>query len=122
MNMNIDQEFMDNKLKDYSLVSAKDVSKGMHLRYTKNKYKEEGRNCCYGVVQKMNEDGTFMVNSYKDKIYPDWKINPLDKWKRFKLYKKNEREWTGQCDDCEGAVEEPWFLCYDCLLKRKEEN
>ncbi len=85
---NVDSEFLDNKLLGYTLVHPKRLNKHDHCRVTKNKYQEEGRKCIYCIIQDKKEDGTLIVNGYKS-TYPDWKINPLCKFKQHRFYVKS---------------------------------
>jgi hypothetical protein len=120
MKMDIKEDF-EGKLKDYYEIRPQDVRKGMHLRVTSTKYREKGRKIGYIVVKSVDEEGNFVCNSYKP-IYPDWCIKPSNKWKAYRFYKKNDRVWTGDCLDCQGTVDEGYFVCYDCMMKRKGET
>lgn len=86
MTINIDNAFMDNKLKGYIEVEPSTLIVGSHFRYTTSIYQKEGRKCNYGVVTVANANGTFMVNSFGERKFADWVIDPLHKYKKFKFY------------------------------------
>lgn len=95
-----------NKLMDYSMIEFNKLKVGDHFRYTSNKYKdprsgvdtvEDGRKLTYAVVKTVDED-FFTVNGYQGKKtggvtvgnkYPDWKIEPKNKYKNYIFYKKH---------------------------------
>ena len=83
----LDEEFLNNKLKGYTRVHHSRLHINDHARLTKNKYREDGRKCVYIIVKKKLPCGGFMVNGYKSK-WNDWKINPKCKWKEYRFYKK----------------------------------
>ena len=119
MDINI-KEVFDNKLNDYEEVEAKVLKKGNHFRYSSAVYKKpKERKLSYGVVQKVNDDETLMVNSYGDKTFPDWKIEPKHKYKKYRFYVKKEIPFTGVCIDCSTTVEEPWIRCFTCNTLRR---
>ena len=107
---NIDEEYLENKLKDYIQISHTTLKKGHHLRYCKNRYKQQGRDCCYAVVKEVLENGKLMVNGYAPdgkNMYPDWCIEPTHKFKCFTFYRKKddvEKESlyrdSDECDVC----------------------
>jgi len=83
-----DSQFFENKLKDYIEIKSTDLKVDDHFRYTSNVYKEpDKRKCCYAVVKKLNDDGSFMVNGYKP-MYDDWKIDTQNKYKQYRFYKR----------------------------------
>jgi hypothetical protein len=86
------------KLKDYKEIQSKSLKPTYHFRYTRNQYQEEGRKLAYGVVETLNDDGTLMVNGYSpdgNHQYPDWKIDPLNRHKRYRFYMR-----TNTCLGC----------------------
>jgi len=91
---NIDHQYIDNKLKDYIQIDHSKLRKGHHFRYCKNRYKQEGRDCCYSVVKDVLADGSLMVNGYtkggEKPQYPDWKIEPLHRYKCFTFYRRKD--------------------------------
>jgi hypothetical protein len=107
------------KLQDYELIEPEKLKAGSHFRYSKNKYKEEGRSCNYAIVKKVLEDGTLVVNGYKSK-FQDWKIKPSCRYKQYLFYKKKELEYTGECLKCGNDVDEPYFICYTCKFPEQE--
>ena len=122
-NINNDEEFAE-KLKDYEEVKIDSLIAGHHLRYTKNRYKEEGRTCSYAVVQRVDtklvQGKTLLwVNSYKEQRYKDWVIDVTNPFKQIRLYKRKERPWTGICsnDGCNSLVSKPYYTCWDCSKK-----
>ena len=104
-------ETFEGKLDGYEEIDPNILRKDNHFRYTSSVYQKPGeRKCSYGVVQKVNEDGSLMTNSFGDKQFPDWKIIPTHKYKQYRFYKRIEKKWTGLCLDCEGAVDENYFV------------
>ena len=91
--LNIDNEYFDNKLKDYVEVDPKDLCVGHHFRYTKNIYKQEGRKCCYAVVvRNQRKEMKMEVKGYKSEYKP-WIIDYSElgnKYKQVKFYFKKE--------------------------------
>ena len=114
----MDIEFHE-KLEDYELVEPRLLKVGSHFRYTKNKYREDGRTCNYAIVKKVLKDGSLVVNGYKPK-YPDWTIKPSCRYKQYLFYKKKELEYTGECLKCKGDVDEPYLICYTCKFPVQE--
>jgi hypothetical protein len=111
--MNIDQEFLETKLKDYTLIEdLSNIMSGDHIRYTSARYQEEGRKCAYVIVKSI-DDGVLTVNGYKS-TYSDWKVDPLSKFKEYKFYKKIQPVYTGECAKCEIFVCAPYITCYKC--------
>jgi hypothetical protein len=122
MDINIKEDF-EGKLNDYKEVEAKVLKKGNHFRYSSSVYKQpKQRKISYGVVQKVNNDGSLLVNSYGEKKFADWKIEPNHKYKKYRFYVKKEIPFTGSCIDCSSSVEEPWIRCMNCNVKRKAEH
>jgi len=100
------------KLKGYSEVNIDDLKIGDHIRYTSNKYKEEGRRINYAIVQSIHP---LMVNSYKDVKYPNWKLDVNNKYKNIRLYIKKDKVYSGFCSKCNGKVDTKYEKCYQCL-------
>lgn len=107
-----DSEFLDNKLVGYEEVQPSDLKQGDHLRITQNKYQEEGRKCSYIVLKKFVE-GVWICNSYKP-MYNDWGIDPTNKFKQIRFYRKPPRVYTGTCSKCGCEVKNPYTVCWDC--------
>jgi len=120
MPMDIDHEFLDTKLKDYTLVDdLQTIKVNDHCRYTSNKYKEDGRKCAYIIVRAVDENGVLTVNSYKPQ-YGDWKIDPYNQYKKFRFYKKDEPVYTGECSKCGfKPLRNPYTTCLDCRPVKK---
>ena len=117
MPMDIDEEFLETKLKDYKLLTdLSTVQMGDHLRYTSNKYKEDGRKCSYIIIKSIDEAGIFQANSYKP-IYKDWKIDPFNQYKKYRFYKKVENKHTGYCVGCNFPLRNPFTTCFECSKK-----
>ena len=109
----MDTQFFENKLKDYTEIQYSELKVGDHFRYTSSVYKEpDARKCCYAIVKKINEDNSLMVNGYKP-TYSDWKLDPNNKYRQFKFYK---RLVTGKCAVCFKPVQN-YSTCYDCSKK-----
>ena len=113
MNMNIkkkkvdeidDSEFLDNKLVGYEEVQPLDLKIGDQ--------EENARKCSYVVLKKFVE-GIWICNSYKP-MYPDWGIDPTNKFKQYKFYRKPPRVYTGTCSKCGCEVKNPYTICWDC--------
>ena len=117
--MNIDFEFLENKLLDYEEVAnVNDLEVGQHLRVTSNVYKQPGkRKCSYIVLKKKvvgdDEDITWIVNSYRP-MYADWAVSFSNPYKQYRAYKKIEKPYTGKCDMCNLSVASPYSRCYNC--------
>jgi len=124
-NINNDEQFQE-KLKDYEEVKADyEWKSGDHLRYTKNKYREDTRTCSYAVVQRVDRElvqgkTLLWVNSYKERKYGDWVIDISNPFKQIRLYKRKIRVWTGVCsnDGCNSLVSKPYYTCWDCHSKK----
>ena len=121
-----DEEFAE-KLKDYEEVKVHDFKAGDHLRYSKAKYKEDGRSCSYVVVQRVDTSlvkGKVLlwVNSYGQQKFPDWCLDVENPFKKIRLYKRKERVWTGICnsDNCNTSTRKPYHSCYDCFIDQKK--
>tara|TARA_R110000772_G_scaffold53495_1_gene122394 strand:- start:3871 stop:4209 length:339 start_codon:yes stop_codon:yes gene_type:complete len=111
--MNIDNEFLDTKLKDYELLTdLSTVAVGDHMRCTLNRYKEDGRKCSYIIVKSIDGD-ILTVNGYKS-TYSNWKIDPQNKYKEYKFYKKVQPIYTGECKNCGCDIDEPYIVCLSC--------
>jgi len=102
-----------NKLKGYTMIDFNSLQVGDHFRYSANKYvssgdtlqsslssenNEGGRKLAYAIVKKKgpcngvasNENSIF-VNwffPYGINKYPDWKIDPTNKYKKYIFYKR----------------------------------
>ena len=115
MPMDIDHEFLDTKLQGYKLVDDLETVKvGDHLRYTSNKYGEDGRKCSYIIIKSIDEDKVMTVNSYKP-IYDDWRIDPYNQFKHYYFYKKDEPVFTGECFKCGfKPLRKPYNTCLKC--------
>ena len=88
-----DSEFLSTKLQGYD-------------------QEENARKCSYVVLKKFVE-GIWICNSYKP-MYPDWGIDPTNKFKQYKFYRKPPRVYTGTCSKCGCEVKNPYTICWDC--------
>jgi hypothetical protein len=115
MPMDIDREFLENKLQGYKLVDdLQTIKVNDHCRYTSNKYKQDGRKCAYIIIKSIDKNGVLTVNSYKPQ-YDDWKIDPFNQYKKFRFYKKDEPVYTGECSKCGfKPLRNPYTTCLDC--------
>ena len=104
------------KLKGYTEINVNDLKINDHIRYTSNKYKDDGRKISYGVVKSINP---LMVNSYKDIKFPDWKLDINNKYKGIRLYKKLDKVFSGFCVDCNEKVDTKYECCFTCLNENK---
>ena len=103
------------KLTGYTEVSIDELKINDHIRYTSNKYKEEGRKISYGVVKSINP---LTVNSYKDIKFPDWKLDINNKYKGIRLYVKSDNVYSGFCIECNATTNVKYELCYNCLQQK----
>ena len=84
------------KLKDYEVVNYIDLKLHDHFRYTSNKYREKDRKLAYAVV--FNNDKVMRVmevNGYTTEdthIYPNWKIEVDNQYKKYIFYKKKKEK------------------------------
>lgn len=106
------------KLSSYTEMS--DLTKlrpGDHFRYTSKVFQgaPDERKLCYGVVQNINADGSYMVNGYGEKMYADWRVDPKNRFKDYRFYKKDVPLYTGSCQLCDKAVKAPYTKCYTCV-------
>jgi hypothetical protein len=87
------------KLVDCVEISGVDIKRGDHFLYTSTKYKEEGRKCVYAVCYG-SQKGKLTCNSYvpkgEEKQIEDWVITVSDKWKKYRFYKRQEKEKSVQ--------------------------
>ena len=115
MPMDIDREFLNSKLQGYKLVdNLDDIKPNDHLRYTSNKYREDGRKCAYIVVKSIDENKVMTVNSYRP-LYEDWQIDPFNQYKKYRFYRKDEPVFTGECFKCGfKPLRNPYTTCLDC--------
>ena len=110
----LDLEFKENTLSRYTLIEDyKTIKAGDHVRYTKNKYKEEGRQCRYVIIKEIDENNNFICNSYKER-YPNWTVNPTHKFKEFRFYRRVET--PGKCIRCNGNIIGSYLICYNCKV------
>jgi len=120
-NKNFDKELLETKLVGWEECKVADLEVGNHIRVTKNKYKQPGRTCSYCVVQRCEGDKT-LVNSFGEKKYADWLLDPDNPFKQIKIYRRPEtskQEHTGFCiRGCGSVVKEPYYLCYYCRSNR----
>ena len=100
------------KLKGYIETSADKLKVNDHIRYTTNKYKEEGRKIAYGVVKSINP---ITVNSYKDIKYANWKLDVNNKYKGIRLYIKKDEIYSGFCVECNEKIDTKYEYCFTCL-------
>jgi hypothetical protein len=79
-----------NKLKGFSEVSNKDLDIGDHFRYTCDKWKDVGRDCKYGIVVAIDDDGEITAQCYKPRPhYKPFGLYTSNSDKNFRFYKKN---------------------------------
>lgn len=115
----LDIEYCDSKLKDYKVVSPIELKVGDHIRYTSNRYKLPGRKCNYVIIKKIIAEG-FLVNGYtpdNKNEYPDWLLDPGNKFKKIKFYIKKEEDEIekGICVYCmENETTLGYDKCLDC--------
>lgn len=116
----MDKEYKNNKLKGWTEIQIEDININDHIRVTSNRYKQAGRTCSHLVVQDIKNDEVY-VNSYGQKKYPDWKLQPNNSFKQQMYYIRNEQdiEHTGFCTKCHKAeVPEGIYLCTYCRYNR----
>jgi hypothetical protein len=104
------------KLQGYTETTADKLKIGDHLRYTSNKYKEEGRKIAYGVVKSINP---LTVNSYKDIKFANWKLDIMNKYKNIRLYIKMDTVYSGVCIKCSYPIHTKYETCFTCLNENK---
>ena len=100
------------KLTGYTEVSIDELKINDHIRYTSNKYKEEGRKISYGVVKSINP---LTVNSYKDMKFANWKLDVMNKYKNIRLYMKLDKVYSGFCVKCSYPINIKYERCFTCL-------
>jgi len=117
--------FGNNKLLNYQLVNDLSTLKvGDHVRYCQNVYKSydvetktHKRKSIYAIIKKKLNNNNFEVNSYGVEKYPNWRLDPNNKYKDLLVYIKPQKVFTGECFDCKGYVKYPYKKCYDCSMK-----
>tara|TARA_R110000851_G_scaffold72_2_gene310 strand:- start:2346 stop:2618 length:273 start_codon:yes stop_codon:yes gene_type:complete len=83
-----DKENFD-KLRGFTEISNKDLNINDHFRYTCDKYKEYGRDCKYGIVVEIDDDGEITAQCYKPRPeYKPFELNTDNSYKNFRFYKK----------------------------------
>jgi len=117
--------FGNNKLLNYEVVN--DLTKlkvGSHIRYTQNVYrsydektKRYNRKSIYVIIKHILNDGKFEVNSYGVPKYPNWILNPNNKYKDLLIYIKPQKVYSGKCLECGVYTKYPFSKCYDCSNK-----
>lgn len=116
----MDKDYKNNKLKGWTEIQIEDIKVDNHIRVTSNRYKQAGRTCSHLVVQDISDDEVY-VNSYGQKKYPDWKLQPNNSFKQQLYYIRNEQdiEHDGLCTKCSKAeVPEGIYLCTFCRYNR----
>ena len=116
----MDLQFADNKLLGWERIIPSEIKVGQHIRCTSNKYRQPERKCQHLVIQKIHDDDIY-VNSYMDKKYPDWILNPTSPYKQQRYYRRIRpiTEHTGICVNCkEEKVRPPYFMCIYCKNNR----
>lgn len=83
----IDQEFLESKLKYYVEVQGHELKIGDHFRYTSSIYQQFDRRKCIYAVVKEKKDNILIVSGYNSS-YDNWVIDPNNKFKKFRFYVK----------------------------------